>query len=515
MGGMTYAEAVEHLFALGPELAPIVPEDSGVRLPRRKFDLAHMRTLCRALGDPQYAVPSVLIAGTNGKGSTAATLASILTAAGYRTGLYTSPHLLRVNERIQLSRPTLPSEYGNSSVHAADGPLTLAPISDEHFARLYTEVDQASERLVAEQQLPHTPSFFERVTEVAFLYFAGGRNSEDPMPRAEVMVLEVGLGGRLDATNVVEPLLSVITDIALDHQEWLGETLTEIATEKCGILRPHGTLITLPQHPEVNTAIGVVATALEMRAISAAQYMPPAERNREARSGQAAMGLAVRNRYTLDLDDPIERGRIEIDSPLAGQHQQRNLGLAIAAAVELRNRTGYNLLSKSNQTGYNIPNASIAKGICDTVWPGRLEFIAPNLLLDVAHNPAGLWTLRSAIAALPESQPRTLLFSCLRDKNLVEMSRILFPLFDSSPQGDPMRRHDHIVLAPIASPRAAAVEDLLAAAHALGIPAHAAPHLHGAFVQARQITPEGGLIVATGSVYLVGEIRHLAMELRR
>ena len=165
-----------------------------------------------------------------------------------------------------------------------------------------------------------------------------------------------------------------------------------------------------------------------------------------------------------------------------------------------------------NTVRYNIPNTSISQGICSTSWPGRLEFLPPNLLLDVAHNPAGAWTLRGAMAALPPAQPRTLIFSCLRDKSLTEMSRILFPLFDSSADGDPLRRHDHIVLAPISSSRAAAVDDLLAAAHALDIPAHAAPHLRGALAQARQITPPDGIIVATGSVYLVGEIRQLALE---
>ncbi len=170
---MTYAEAVEHLFALGPELAPGPRLDPGLRQLRRKFDLAHMHTLCEALGSPQQRVPSILIAGTNGKGSTAATLASILNAAGYRTGLYTSPHLLRVNERIRLSRPTLPSEYGNSSAHAVDGPLALAPIPDDEFARLYTEVDRAGDRLVNEERLPYAPSFFERVTAVAVPLFFG------------------------------------------------------------------------------------------------------------------------------------------------------------------------------------------------------------------------------------------------------------------------------------------------------------------------------------------------------
>ena len=202
------------------------------------------------------------------------------------------------------------------------------------------------------------------------------------------------------------------------------------------------------------------------------------------------------NHYTL----PLKNALLEVDSPLPGVHQQRNIALAIATAIELR--TTHNFI---------IPNEAIAAGIRKTRWPGRLEFINPNLLLDVAHNPAGAWTLRAAIAALPEAQPRTLLFSCLRDKDLAEMSRILFPLFDSSADADPLRRHDHIVLAPIPNPRAAAVEDLLLAAHALGIPAHAAPHLAGALAQARQITPAHGIIIATGSVYLIGELRTLAL----
>ncbi len=168
--------------------------------------------------------------------------------------------------------------------------------------------------------------------------------------------------------------------------------------------------------------------------------------------------------------------------------------------------------SISNKNGYKITNAAIEAGIRNTKWPGRLELLTfpegPNLLLDVAHNPAGAWTLRAAIAQLPEAQPRTLLFSCLRDKDLKEMSQILFPLFDSS-SGDPDRRSDHILFAPIDNPRAASLEDLLAAARALDIPAHAAPHLAAALAQARAITPHNGLIIATGSVYLVGEVRQL------
>ncbi len=482
---MSYAAAVDHLYALGHELAPATATG-----PRRKFDLAHMRVLAAALGDPQTTFPSVLIAGTNGKGSTAATLASILRAAGYRTALYTSPHLTRVNERIQI-----------------DG----VPIGDEDFARLYFEVDETARRLVESGDLPHTPSFFEALTAVAFLSFAGDRRGEGRP--VDIAVLEVGLGGRLDATNIVEPLLSIITDIALDHQEYLGSTIGEITREKAGILRNGGTLITLPQHPEANQAIGEAAAALDLRAISAADYIP----------AQVATGMSLalpnasphRNRYSVMVDG----SPLHVDSPLPGRHQQRNIALAIAAAVELRNQTRYkknDAGSKSNTSGYIISNACIEAGIRETEWPGRLEWITPEegpqILLDVAHNPAGAWTLRAAIAQLPEAQPRTLLFSCLRDKNLKEMAQILFPLFDSSPDGSPPRPHDHIIFAPIDNPRAARLDDLLAAAHGLAIPAHAAPHTAGALAQARAVTPPGGLILVTGSVYLVGEIRRLAVQ---
>ena len=231
---MSFAAAVDHLHALTQELAPTAP--------RRKFDLDHMRILARALGDPQLQFPSVLIAGTNGKGSTAATLAGILAAAGYRTGLYTSPHLSRVTERIRTSNPCH-SERSEESPH-----LSLQEIPEDDFARLYFRVDETAQRLVSTGLLPHHPSFFESLTALAFLFFA--------QSNLDIAILEVGMGGRLDATNIVEPILSVITDIALDHQDYLGNTIAEIAREKAGILRPRGTLITLPQHPEANQAIG-------------------------------------------------------------------------------------------------------------------------------------------------------------------------------------------------------------------------------------------------------------------
>jgi dihydrofolate synthase/folylpolyglutamate synthase len=482
---MSYASAIDHLYARGLELAPDPTAPAGTR---RKFDLEHMRILARALGDPQTSFPSVLIAGTNGKGSTAATLASILTAAGYRTALYTSPHLSRVNERIQI-----------------DG----QPISDDDFARLYFQVDSIGEGLVASGDLPNQPSFFETLTALAFLYFAGEQG--DSAHPVDIAILEVGLGGRLDATNIVDPLLSILTDISLDHQDYLGDTITEITREKAGILRSRGTLITLPQHPEANQAIGEAAATLDLHAISAANYIPTADKllhptledSASERSG--SKDLQFRNQYTLTLDGQPLR----VDSPLWGQHQQRNIALAIAAADELRNPSGYKY-DKGNIHSYKITNAQIEEGIRQTRWPGRLELLplpdSAPLLLDVAHNPAGAWTLRAALAQLPEEQPRTLLFSCLRDKDLREMSQILLPLFDAS---SPDRPNDHILFAPIDSPRATSLEELVEAARVLEIPAETQPTLSGALKRAREITPLDGVIIATGSVYLIGELRTL------
>jgi dihydrofolate synthase/folylpolyglutamate synthase len=465
---MSYAAAVDHLFARGLELAPTPTT------PRRKFDLDHMRILARALGDPQKSFPSILIAGTNGKGSTAATLASILQAAGYRTALYTSPHLSRVNERIQI-----------------DG----VPISDDDFARLYFQVDTAAEQLVGAGSLPHHPSFFETLTALAFLYFKERT--------ADIAILEVGLGGRLDATNIVHPLLSIITDISLDHQDYLGSTIAEITREKAGILRPHGTLITLPQHPEANQAIGEAAATLDLHAISAANYTPTAEKL-TAEPCRAQSPLLPRNRYTITVAGNL----LTVDSPLVGQHQQRNIALAIAAAEELRNPMGYNML-KRNPKSYKISTGAIEQGIRSTRWPGRLELLplegSAPILLDVAHNPAGAWTLRAALAHLPEELPRTLIFSCLRDKDIREMTQILLPLFDSSSA----RPHDHVLFAPINNPRAASLEELSAAAQDLDIPATTSPSVAEALAEARRITPANGLIAATGSIFLIGELRTL------
>jgi dihydrofolate synthase/folylpolyglutamate synthase len=451
---MAYEAAVRRLYALAAELHTAPGE------PRRKFELEQMRTLMQALGDPQQTFRSVLIAGTNGKGSTAATLASICAAAGYRVGLYTSPHLARVNERIQV----LTRDDAGSSI------VLRAEIDDGPFGNTFERVESASTKLVSEGQLPAPPSFFEAVTAMAFCYFAD--------EHVDVAILEVGMGGRLDATNIVEPLLSIITDISLDHTEWLGPTVGAIAREKAGILRKGGTMVTLPQHPEANQALGEVAVPLGVKGISAAMYVPSHTLPQDS----------VSNRYSIVIDGET----VLVDSPLAGQHQQRNLALAIAAAVELR-----------ASHGYDIPGGAITAGISQTVWPGRFEHYAAKdgraaVLLDVGHNPAGAWALRSALSQWPEADsPRTLIFSCLRDKPVKELAQILFPLFD------------RVILTTVASPRAASLDEMSAAAEPTGTSVEESAGPVDAMDLATWLTPAKGLIVVTGSVLLVGEIRSM------
>ena len=446
---MSYDQAISQMYALGHELA---------QTPPHKFDLAHMRVLLAALGHPENRFPTVLVAGTNGKGSTAATLASILQASGLKTGLYTSPHLIRINERICLNGE---------------------PIADDDFALLHDVVDRTAERLVGEGDLPWHPSFFETLTAMAFEYFA--RNHPD------MVVLEVGMGGRLDATNVVEPRLSIITDIALDHQKYLGSTVAEIAREKAGIIRPGGVVVTLPQLPEANDVIGNAILNAGARAVNAVPYVPLSSGPWPVASGQWQP-------YALDLIGET----IQVESPLVGRHQLRNVALAIAAAVELRNQD----LDKHGIA--QITPETIACGIRQTHWPGRFQVVRatgdnPEYVLDVAHNPAGAWALRSTLSAacrdLENGRDVTMVFGVMRDKAIREITEILFPIAR------------HVIVTHANNPRSASPDEIRQAAArvAAGIDIVEAENVASALNRARNVAGPGGLVVVTGSIYVVGE----------
>ncbi|HEY3929638.1 MAG TPA: folylpolyglutamate synthase/dihydrofolate synthase family protein [Candidatus Koribacter sp.] len=438
---MTYQAAVEALYKLGHELAGT---------PSHKFDLAHMRALLDAMGNPQQRFPSVLIAGTNGKGSTAATLSSILLTAGYKTALYTSPHLVRINERIRVN-----GEY----------------IGDAEFAAAYGHVEHLACELVHAKTLPWHPSFFEMLTAMAFEVFARAG--------VQIAVLEVGMGGRLDATNVVQPLISVITDISLDHQKFLGNTIAEIAVEKAGIIKSEGTVITLPQHPAANDAIGHAILAQHATGISAVKHMPPVS------PGASDFGEEEgRNRYSLEVMGQV----ISIDSPLPGRHQLRNLALAITAAEEL------------GRAGFPVTPAQIEQGIRSTRWPGRFHVVPAGqnelqreLIFDVAHNPDGAWALRSVLSERVGEKAITLVFGAMQDKAFEEMIQILFPIAQQ------------VVVTRAHNPRAATTADLAQAAQQVGTDVVEVATVEAALRHAAEMTPDSGVIVITGSIFVVGE----------
>jgi dihydrofolate synthase / folylpolyglutamate synthase len=446
---INYPNAVSQLLQLGHELAS-----------HQKFDLEHMRRLAGALGNPQRRLASVLIAGTNGKGSTAATLASIFEASNLKTGLYTSPHLISINERIRI-----------------DG----QPIADPDFTRVHDEVEEVAGRLVENGELPWHPSFFEMLTAMAFEHFA--------RVRPDIVVLEVGMGGRLDATNVVEPRVSVITDIALDHQKYLGTTVGEIAREKVGIIRPGGAVVTLPQSPEANAVIGNTILDLGARAVSAVEYVPPVSPRSSscftAESAECAEEKTgePRSRYPLHV-----LGReIMVESPLIGRHQLRNIALAIAAAEELQ-----------DQGFRQITPDSIERGVRATRWPGRFQVLPargrePEYVFDVAHNPAGAWALRSTLSAVCGDRPITMVFGVMRDKAVAEIAEILFPIAE------------HVIATHADNPRSATPDEIRQAASRVATDIQEADNVAFALEKARRTAGPGGLAVVTGSIYIVGE----------
>jgi len=438
---MSYETAVARMYALGHELA---------NAPAHKFDLEHMRVLLGALNHPERRFPGVLIAGTNGKGSTAATLASILRTSGLPTGLYTSPHLVRINERIRING---------------------AEISDDDFALLHDVVDRTAERLVEERELPWHPSFFEMLTAIAFEYFA--------QKKIEIAVLEVGMGGRLDATNVIEPRVSVITDIALDHQKFLGDTVTEIAREKAGIIRPGGVVVTLPQLPQANDVIGNTILELGAQGVNAVPYVPPVSPASD-RYLERAEGLIAR--YPLQ----VMGKQILVESALVGRHQLRNIALAIATAEVLSHQ------------GFAITPEAIERGIRETRWPGRFQVMPakrgePEYVFDVAHNPAGAWALRSALSACYEDRPLTFVFGAMRDKAIGEIAEILFPLAG------------RVIATRADNPRSATPDEIREAAARTASDIEDAADMPSALDRARSLAGPEGVVVITGSIYIVGE----------
>ncbi|MEO8196455.1 MAG: folylpolyglutamate synthase/dihydrofolate synthase family protein [Thermoanaerobaculia bacterium] len=409
-------------------------ERFGIRL-----GLGHLGELTAALGSPEHAVPTLIVAGTNGKGSVASLLASIAGAAGLRAGLYTSPHLETPEERIRLDGAKIP-------------PAALA--------------DLLREVLATAASLGHaSPTYFEAMTLAAFLHFA--RHSCD------LVVLEVGMGGRLDATNLADAALAVVTAISLDHQEWLGSSVGAIAREKAGVMRPGRTVIVSPQPAEAFTALA------EEAGTRGAQLV---EVEREV------VGMQVRFRGTegLELSLSTRRHRYELASSLAGRHQAWNVATAVVAAEQFA-RAGLP----------EITPAAIAGGVAACRWPGRLEALSQpgsqtTVLLDAAHNPGGCTALAAFLDEL--DRPFTLLFGALADKDLANMlpalaaraRRVVLTRPDSARAADPS------FLASLLSPDESVTIE---------------PEIQSALRMA--LGGEPGLVVACGSIFLIGAVRSL------
>jgi dihydrofolate synthase / folylpolyglutamate synthase len=409
-------------------------ERFGIRL-----GLDHLRDLALSLGHPEAAAPTVIVAGTNGKGSIAALLASMARAAGVTTGLYTSPHLERVGQRIQV-----------------DG----RELSETALGELLEKI------LANAAQLGHgSPTYFEAMTLAAWLHFA-----RVPVGLA---VLEVGMGGRLDATNLATAELSVIAAIALDHQEFLGSSLDLIAREKAGVMRAGRPSVLSPQLDSAREALLDEAGKRGACAVEAADEV-------------VGMEVTFRGLAGLALDLSTRRRRYRLQSPLAGRHQAWNIATAVVAAEQF--------------AGAGLPEigaAAIVAGVADCRWPGRLEALAltdraTTVLLDAAHNPAGCEALAAFLDEL--ALPFTLLFGALADKDLAQMLPTL------------AERAERIVLTRPDSPRAAAPATLAALLpERSGVTIE--PDIAAALEESVRAGPE--LVVACGSIFLIGALRTL------
>src|SRR6201993_1642179 len=368
---MNYESAVRYLLSLGRELA--APTQAAAA----KFNLENITILAKSLGHPEQKYPSAHIAGTNGKGSTAAFLESILRHGGYRTGLYTSPHLERINERIHVDGEEIP---------------------DAAFANIFSRIHSVIERLLADGTLRGHPTFFECVTAIAFVHFAEAG--------VQFSVFETGLGGRLDSTNIVIPQVSIITRIDFDHENFLGHSLREIASEKAGIIKPGVPVVVAEQRDESRQVL--LARAREFGA-------PFVETNTTftIEASQMADGCA-----RALIKETASGSKYELRPQLAGRFQLQNALNAVAAPRGLQSQ------------GFHIAADAVEQGIATAVWPGRIEKVhsCPDIYLDGAHNPSAARELALFLAQNLRSRKLVVIFGALRDKAVDEVAGILFPL---------------------------------------------------------------------------------------
>ena len=404
------------------------------------FDLARIEALLKRLGEPQQAARSVHIAGTKGKGSTSAMIASVLAASGYRTGLYTSPHLHTFRERIQV-----------------DSRL----IAEEEFAGivegLRPEVE-AVNRLGGLGEL----TTFEILTALAFVYFKERG--------VDFQVLETGLGGRLDATNVVKPEVCIITSISFDHTEVLGHTLAQIAVEKAGIIKPGGSVVSARQSPEASAVIEKVCRERGASLIKVGEEVAW-RRNRFSDSGQSFQLKGIRGEYDLTI-------------PLLGEHQLENAAVAVSALEVLADQ------------GAKVSPESIAKGLSQVHWPGRLQILQHNPLfvVDGAHNADSAMKLREALKQYFDFDDAILIVGTSQEKDIAGIVAELSLL----PSMIIVTRSHH--------PRAVATSELRAEFSKWGVKPQVAENVPSAVELALAEAKPRDLICATGSLFVVAEV---------
>jgi dihydrofolate synthase / folylpolyglutamate synthase len=436
---MNYEAAVRYLLSLGRELA--APTQAAAA----KFDLENITILAERLGRPDRAYPTVHIAGTNGKGSTAAFLESILRRAGFRTGLNTSPHLEKINERIRVNGEE---------------------ISDDAFAQTFTRIQALNEELLAAGKLRAHPTYFECVTAMAFEYFA--------RERVDFGVIEVGLGGRLDATNILSPAVTVITRVDFDHENFLGHSLAEISAEKAGILKRGVPVVLAEQRPEALEVIRARARELGCPLIETGTAF---RIEKEWMENGCSRANVTENTSGWPLD---------LAPQLPGKFQIQNSLNAVAAARYLQNR------------GYRISDDSIAHGIAEAVWPGRLEKIQsnPDVYLDGAHNPSAARELAAFLEQNLAGRKIWLVFGALRDKAVDEIAGVLFP------------HAAEVIFTQPRTTRAISVAQLaeITSHHAAQFTVVPEPEVALEYALDRA-APHDAIVVA-GSLYLVGQLRH-------
>ena len=423
-----------------------------LRYSPEKFDLTRMEALMERLGHPERAYPVIHVAGTKGKGSVSAMCASALQAAGYTTGFYTSPHLHEYTERIQLNG---------------------APIGKQAMVDLLEEMKphiDAIERLTT----------FEITTALAYLYFA--------RCKAGAAVIEVGLGGRLDATNVVTPMVSVITSLSMDHMNVLGDTLAKIAFEKAGIIKPSRPVVLAPQKDEARLVVERVAQERGSQLLQVGKSVHFAA---SAHSLDNQSLLIWKEEEQALVDEYIETGGrgnwepLRLSIPLLGYHQVENAATAYAALLVAR------------REGLEIPEAAISKGMAEVRWPGRFEILrrTPPVIVDSAHNRDSALRLRLAIDDYLPGMPVILLFGASEDKDIHGMFAELMP------------RVRRVIATQSIHPRAAEPQKLVEIAHQFGVPAQVVLPLEKAVERALELAGSETAIVAAGSLFIAAAVR--------